>query len=111
MLAFVSLGEPAGCTLAAANVIRHRPMLLAPASHVVLSGSVHPIGVAPASFLASGDYALFSTGSNPAWVLIDDRFGTTTALDLQCPVVGLGPPWVLMSCPTSTPFGPTYGVG
>jgi hypothetical protein len=74
-----------------------------------LRGSVHPIGVAPTSFLASGDYALFSTGSNAAWVLIDDRLGTTTALDPQCPVVGIGPPWVLCQL-TSTPFATTYDV-
>jgi hypothetical protein len=40
-------------------------------------------------------------------MLINDRTGTTTALDPQCHVDELGPPWVLMSCPvTSNPFGP-----
>jgi hypothetical protein len=109
MLVFVVLGAAAGGTLARADVVRHRPMRLAPASHVVLRGSVHQIGVAPTGFLASGDYVLFSTGSNPAWVLIDDRLGTTTALDPQCPVVGLGPPWVLCQL-TSAPFGTTQDV-
>jgi len=81
-----------------------------------LRGSVHPIGVAPAGFLASGDYVLFSTstavspGSNPAWVVINDTLGTTTALDPGCNADALGPPWVLMSCPqNSHSYGP-YGV-
>ena len=40
------------------------------------------------------------------WVVINSRLGTTTALDPDCHVVGLGPPWVLMSCPlTSNPSG------
>ncbi len=36
-------------------------------------------------------------------MLINDRLGTTTALDPQCDADGLGPPWVLLSCP---PYGP-----
>jgi hypothetical protein len=86
-------------------------MRLAPASQVVLSSSFHPVGVAAAAFVASGDYVLFSTAvgyrSNPDWIVINDRLGTRTALDPQCDVLGLGPPWVLMICPsTSTPPGP-----
>jgi hypothetical protein len=84
---------------------------LAPASNVVSGSSFHPVGVAAAAFVASGDYVLFSTavgyGSNPAWIVINDMLGTRTALDPQCDVLGLGPPWVLMICPsTSTPAGP-----
>ncbi len=32
-------------------------------------------------------------------MLINDRLGTTTALDPQCNADGLGPPWVLLGCP------------
>ena len=32
-------------------------------------------------------------------MLINDRLGTTTALDPQCQADALGPPWVLLSCP------------
>jgi hypothetical protein len=39
--------------------------------------------------------------------VINNRLGTTTALDPQCHIVGVGPPRVLMSCPlTSNPYGP-----
>jgi hypothetical protein len=83
-----------------------------PAANVVLGGSFHPVGVAPASFVASGDYVLFSTavsyGADPAWIVINDKLGTTTALDPRCWVWAVGPPWVLMSCPlTSNLFGPS----
>ena len=38
-------------------------------------------------------------------MLINDRTGTTTALDRWCDGLGLGAPWVLMSCPqTSNPY-------
>lgn len=83
----------------------------APASQVVLGGSFQPI--APAVVLASGDYALRSTAVsdgfplNAGWLVINTRLGTTTALDPECHVLGLGPPWVLTSCPQSSdPNGP-----
>jgi hypothetical protein len=112
MLVFVVLGAVVGSASAQAGVVGHRPMRLAAASHVVLGGSFHPVGVAPASFVASGDYVLFSTAvsyaADPAWIVIDDRLGTTTALDPRCWVWAVGPPWVLMSCPlTSNLFGPS----
>jgi hypothetical protein len=62
---------------------------------------------------ASGDYLLFSTtfssgGVSTGWIVINSRLGTTTALDPQCNVNGLGPPWALMSCPlTSNSFEPS----
>ncbi len=62
---------------------------------------------------ASGDYLLLGTihnGFTPwttGWIVINERVGTRTALDPQCHVVGLGPPWVLMGCPlTSNGYGP-----
>jgi hypothetical protein len=40
-------------------------------------------------------------------IVINDRLGTTTALDPSCDADALGPPWVLMSCPQSSdPYGP-----
>jgi hypothetical protein len=83
---------------------------MAPASQVVLGSSFQPIGAG--GFLASGDYVLRSTVNNgfpweTGWIVINNRLGTTTALDPQCRVVGFGPPWVLMSCPlASNPSGP-----
>jgi hypothetical protein len=96
----------------AAATRSHRSARVAPASNVVLGGSFHRIGVSPAGgLLASGDYVLFNTAltypPNLAWIVINDRLGTTTALDPRCQVAGLGPPWLLMSCPqTSDPNGP-----
>ena len=61
---------------------------------------------------ASGDYLLSTipNGSYPhglAPIVINDRIGTTTALDPSCDADALGPPWVLMSCPQSSdPYGP-----
>jgi hypothetical protein len=113
MLVFVVLAAVAGGTVARASVIGHKPRRLAPASQVVLASSFQPMsGVAGVS--ASGDYLLLSTTVNngllpfgTGWIVINNRLGTTTALDPDCHVVGLGPPWVLMGCPlTSNPSGP-----
>ncbi len=69
-----------------------------------MGGSFQPVsGVG--GVVASGDYLLLSTSTG--WIVINQRLGTRTALDPQCRLVGLGPPWVLMSCPqTSNPGGP-----
>ena len=60
--------------------------------------------------LASGDYLLTDLQNgffSDAPLVINDRLGTTTALDPSCGAVALGPPWVLMSCPLSSdPSGP-----
>jgi len=61
---------------------------------------------------ASGDYLLLATTvsggfRSTGWIAINERLGTRTALDPQCHVEGLGPPWVLLGCPTtSNPYGP-----
>jgi hypothetical protein len=109
MLVFVVLGAVAGGSLARASVVGHKPRRLAPASQVVLGSSFRPIkGVG--QVWASGDYLLLSTRvtfAHTGWIVINNRLGTTTALDPQCSVGGLGPPWVLMSCPlSSNPSGP-----
>jgi hypothetical protein len=111
MLVVVVLGAVAGGSLARAGVVGHKPGRVAPASQVVLGSSFQPMkGVT--EVLASGDYLLLSaTVSNgfetTGWVVINRRLGTRTALDPQCHVVGLGPPWVLMGCPSaSNPSGP-----
>jgi hypothetical protein len=85
-------------------VVGHKPRRLAPAGQVVLGSSFQPIrGVG--GVVASGDYLLLSTSTG--WIVINQRLGTTTALDPRCQVVGLGPPWVLLSCPqSSAPSGP-----
>src|SRR5947208_1024907 len=76
---------------------------VAPASHVVLGSSFRPLrDDRLGGDLASGDYLASSTTVGTGWIVINDRLGTTTALDPQCHVVGLGPPWVLMSCPQSS---------
>jgi hypothetical protein len=61
---------------------------------------------------ASGDYLLLATTvsggfRSTGWIAINERLGTRTALDPQCHVEGLGPPWALLGCPTtSNPYGP-----
>ena len=91
----------------------HRSAGAAPASHVVLRSSFRPIRAAVGSVLASGDYLLstITTSFYPhglAPIVINDRLGTTTALDPSCDADALGPPWVLMRCPQSSdPSGPT----
>ena len=61
---------------------------------------------------ASGDYLLTTVANSfhphgLAPIVINDRLGTTTALDPSCDADALGPPWVLMSCPQSSdPYGP-----
>jgi hypothetical protein len=65
--------------------------------------------------LASGEYLLVRTTAptvapvftNPGWIVVNSRLGTTTALDPSCDAVALGPPWVLMTCrQSSDPSGP-----
>jgi hypothetical protein len=96
----------------AAATRSHRPGRAAPASRVVLGGAFQQMkAVGAGGVVASGDYLLLSTtvsgGFGTGWIVINQRVGTTTALDPQCQFVGLGPPWVLMSCPqTSNPGGP-----
>jgi hypothetical protein len=86
----------------------------APASQVVLGSSFQSIR--PGAVLARGDYLLRSTTvSNgfpfaAGWIVINTRLGTTTALDPECHVLGLGPPWVLMSCPQSSDPNALYDV-
>ena len=75
----------------------------------MLRTSFQPLGAG--GFWADGDYLLLSTTTDnfqtTGWMVVNDRLGTTSALDPQCEVSGLGPPWVLMSCPlTSNPYGP-----
>jgi hypothetical protein len=110
MLVLVVLGAVPGSTVARASVVGHKPTRAARASQVVLGTSFQPLGVG--AFFAGGDYLLVRTTTtngfqNTDWMVINDRVGTTTALDAQCGVDALGPPWVLMSCdPTSNPSGP-----
>ena len=83
-----------------------------PASRVVLVSSFRPIRAAVTGVSASGDYLLITIprGANPLTgdsIVVNDRLGTTTALDPRCTAGGLGPPWVLMRCPQSSdPQGP-----
>jgi hypothetical protein len=84
----------------------------APAGHVVLRSSFRSIRAAVKGVFASGDY-LLSTIPNSVYphglapIVINDRLGTTTALDPSCDADALGAPWVLMSCPQSSePYGP-----
>ena len=95
----------------AAATTSYRSAGVAPASQVVLGSSFRPIRAGVTRVLASGDYLLSTIVSvtffppTPAPMLINDRIGTTTALDRSCDGLGLGAPWVLMSCPqTSNPY-------
>ena len=80
---------------------------------VVLHLDVHPVASGVWGVWASGDYLLLSTTlsginfvSSTGWMVLNERLGTTIALDPQCLLVGVGPPWALMSCPlTSNPHG------
>jgi hypothetical protein len=114
MLVVVVLGAVSASTVARAGVVGHKPRRLASASQVVLGSSFQPIkGVG--GIWASGDYLLLSTtvssGFSTGWIVINQRLGTTTALDPECQVVGLGPPWVLLSCPQSSgPYGVSHDV-
>jgi hypothetical protein len=107
------IGAVSSGTWARAGAVGHRPRPPAPASNVVLGSSFQPTGVA-GNFLASGDYVLVGTGEpfgpSPSWILLNARLGTTTALDPQCLVTGVGPPWVLMSCPDSSDQYKRYDV-
>ena len=110
-LVLVVLVAAGGGSLARASVVGHKPARLAPASRVVLRTSFQPMrGVV--ALKASGDYLLFSTIPRPdfdaGWNVTNQRTGIGTALDPQCDVVDLGPPWVLMQCPlTLTLFPPS----
>ena len=95
----------------AAATTSYRSAGVAPASQVVLGTSFRPIRAGVTRVLASGDYLLSTIVSvtffppTPAPMLINDRIGTTTALDRSCDGLGLGAPWVLMSCPqTANPY-------
>ena len=90
----------------------HASASAAPASQVVLRSSFRLIRGGVGKVFASGDY-LLSTIPNGfslhgrAPIVTDDRLGSRTALDPSCGADGLGPPWVLMSCPQSSdPYGP-----
>jgi hypothetical protein len=99
----------AGGSLARADVVRHESRRLAPAKQVVLRRPFQRItGIT--GILAGGDYTLFSSkqGSvNTGWVVTDTRLGSRTALPPQCHIDALGPPWLVIGCPTaSDPGGP-----
>jgi len=76
----------------------------------VLKSSFRSIRARVDGVRASGDYLLTDVQNGffaNAPLVINDRLGTTTALDPSCGAVALGPPWVLMSCPQSSdPSGP-----
>jgi hypothetical protein len=100
---------------AAVATTSHKSAGVAPASQVVLGSSFQPIRAGVLGVWASGDYLLSTapadfTGQGGAPILINDRLGTTTALDPRCEPDGLGPPWVLMACqpglPPSGPYDP-----
>jgi hypothetical protein len=90
----------AGGALARASAVGQKPRPLARAGQVVLGSSFQLIG-GVGGVVASGDYLLLKTSAG--WSAINQRLGTTTLLDPQCQVIGLDPPWVLMSCPLTTP--------
>ena len=108
VLVLVALGPLFATTLAHASVAGHMRKPLAPASQVVLRSSFEPIKGAD-GLVASGDYVLLSQTlngfQNAGWVVSNQGPGTTTVLPPQCALDGVGPPWVLMSCPvTATPL-------
>ena len=86
-------------------------MRLPAAGQVVLAGSFSPVNPNALGVWTSGDYlvttdmnGVLPRGNTP--LVTNDSTGTTTALNPPCDVDGLGPPWVLMSCPlTSNPYG------
>ena len=81
---------------------------VAPAGRVVLRSSLHRIRTGVSRVWASGDYLLSTIrrADGTDAVLINDRLGTTTGLDLGCGVDAFGPPWILMSCQQSSdPIG------
>lgn len=90
----------------------------APASRVVLGSSFHRVAGAH-GVQASGAYVLLSTTVGDAsqlfqpmgWTVTNTRTGAMTALDPRCQLISLGPPWVLMRCPsTSTSAGAAYDI-
>lgn len=107
----VAVAALAGGGLARASVLTPTPTRHAPPSQVVLASPFRPMP-AVSGLRASGDYLLLGTTisgnfTSTGWTVINERLGTRTALDPQCDVGGLGPPWVLMGCPsTSNPSGP-----
>lgn len=99
----------------AAAMASHRSGGEAPAGHVVLGSSFKLVTAAAplTSLWTSGGYVLLQntipnpSGPSRGWRVINDRTGKTTGLDPRCSALGLGPPWVLLSCPqTSNPSGP-----
>ena len=84
---------------------------VAPAGSVVLGDSFQPITAGASRFWTSGNYLLLlnaiQNGASKGWSVINDQTGATTLLDPRCNPAGLGPPWVLMNCSsTSNPSGP-----
>ena len=93
----------------------HRSALVAPARSVALRSSFKLVTSAAVSarLWTSGRYVLLenstrtASGPSKGWRVINDGTGKTTALDRRCSAGGLGPPWVLLSCPrVSDPSGP-----
>jgi hypothetical protein len=113
VLVFVALVSCAAWAASATAMTSHRSAGSAPAGSVVLADSFEPItaGAGSVTFWTSGNYLLLQNtiqnGTSKGWSVINDQTGTTTSLDPQCNLEGLGPPWVLMSCPlASNPYGP-----
>lgn len=114
VLGFVAFVFCVGWAAPAAAATSHESAGVAPASRVVLGSSFHPIRTGVFGAWASGDYLLSTTpntgpygsGRGMAPILINDRLGTTSALDPQCDADGLGPPWALLSCHPLPPYGP-----
>jgi len=110
---FVALVCCAVWAAPAAATRSYRSAGVAPASQVVLGSSFRPIRAGVTRALASGDYLLSTIQSvsffplSTAPMLINDRTGTTTALDPRCDGDGLGAPWVVLSCPQApNPYAP-----
>ena len=113
VLVFVALVSCAAWAAPATAMTSHRSAGSAPAGSVVLGDSFQPItaGAGSVTFWTSSNYLLLQNtiqnGTSKGWSVINDQTGTTTSLDPQCNPEGLGPPWVLMSCPQSSdPYGP-----
>jgi hypothetical protein len=109
-LVFVALVFGASWAAPATAMTSDRSAGPAPAGSVVLGDSFRPITAE--AFWTSGNYLLLQytlqNGTLKGWSVTNDQTGTTTSLDLQCNPVGLGPPWVLISCPLA-PFA--VGIG
>jgi hypothetical protein len=110
---FVALVCCAVWAAPAAATRSYRSAGVAPAGQVVLGSSFRPIRAGVTRALASGDYLLSTIQGvsffplSTAPMLINDRTGTTTALDPRCDGDGLGAPWVVLSCPQApNPYAP-----